>query len=106
MSVGELADHAQDLARRRLLFQRLFVSLEQPHVLNGDHSLVGEGLKERDLLVAERQDLGAADPDRPDRIAIAKQRHTQDRPITDSLCQIASGRIVTRLNEILDLDDP
>ena len=27
------------------------------------------------------------------------------RPITDSLCQIASDRIVSRFNEILDLDD-
>jgi hypothetical protein len=62
------ADDAQDLRRRRLLFEGLgnlrvsngegavlFLELsEQPHVLDGDHGLVGEGLHERDLLVGER----------------------------------------------------
>jgi hypothetical protein len=28
--------------------------LEQPHVLDGDHGLVGEGLEQRDVLVGER----------------------------------------------------
>ena len=31
--------------------------LEQPHVLDGDHRLVGEGLEQRDLLVGERPGL-------------------------------------------------
>src|SRR6266496_3907890 len=35
-------DHAQDLARRRLLLQRLFEFLEQPNVLNSDDCLIGE----------------------------------------------------------------
>ena len=50
MSVGELADDAQDLAGRGLLLQRLgevavaCVELrEQAHVLDGDHGLIGEG---------------------------------------------------------------
>ena len=52
-----LADHAQDLARRRLLLERLgeiaiarFELVEQTHVLDRDHRLVGEGLDQRDLL--------------------------------------------------------
>ena len=45
------ADDAQDLARRRLLLQGLgevavahLQLLEQPHILDGDDRLVGEGL--------------------------------------------------------------
>src|SRR5580765_6415253 len=45
-------DRAQNLARRWLLLQRLtegvianFKFLEQPHVLNGDHGLIGESLE-------------------------------------------------------------
>ena len=58
------ADDPQDLAGRRLLLERLgeiavarLELLEQAHVLDGDHRLVGEGLQERDLLVGERPDL-------------------------------------------------
>src|SRR5712691_1537725 len=50
------ADDAQDLGRRRLLFQRFgevsvadLELLEEPDVLDGDDRLVGEGLEEGDL---------------------------------------------------------
>ena len=36
-------DDTQDFTRRRLLLQRLLEFLEQPHVLDGDHRLIGEG---------------------------------------------------------------
>ena len=50
LNIGRRAgDHAQDFTRRRLLFQRLGEFLEQPHVLDGDHGLVGEGLQKLDL---------------------------------------------------------
>jgi hypothetical protein len=49
--------------------------LEQPHVLNGDDRLVGEGLDERGLLVGERLDLAAVDCDRADETPILDQRH-------------------------------
>ena len=42
-------DDAQDLARRRLLLQRLFEFLEQPHIFDGDHGLIGEGFEKFDL---------------------------------------------------------
>ena len=42
-------NHAKDFARGSLLFQRFFEFLEQPHVLDGDDSLVGEGFKQFDL---------------------------------------------------------
>ena len=40
---------------------------EQPHVLDRDHRLVGEGLEQLDLLVGEGTDLGAPHNDRTDR---------------------------------------
>ena len=52
-------DDAQDFARRRLLLQRLLEFLEQPHVLDGDHGLVGEGFKQLDLRRSEGAHLGA-----------------------------------------------
>ena len=68
MSVGDAAMTRSIVAGRGLLLQRLgqlavarLHLLEQPHVLDGDHRLVGEGLEQLDLLVAERAHLGAAD---------------------------------------------
>ena len=46
------ADHVQHLGCRGLLLQRLLGLVEQPHVLDRDHRLVGEGLQQLDLLVA------------------------------------------------------
>src|SRR5262252_7901402 len=37
-----LADHPKDLARSRLLLQRLLRFVEQPHILDGDDRLVGK----------------------------------------------------------------
>ena len=55
LRVGDrAADHLQDLAGRRLLLERLLRLVEQPHVLDRDHRLVGEGLQQLDLLLAER----------------------------------------------------
>ena len=55
-------------ARRRLMLQRLAQLrvalaelLEQPHVLDGDHRLVGEGFEQIDLPVGERLDDFAAE---------------------------------------------
>ncbi len=62
-SVGDSTDHAQDLARRRLLLERLgqvavarLQLVEQAHVLDRDHRLVGERRHQLDLLVRERLD--------------------------------------------------
>jgi hypothetical protein len=52
-----LADHAQDFARSRLLFQCFFRLVEQSGVLDGYYGLVGEGLEEVDLFVCEWLDL-------------------------------------------------
>ena len=75
------ADDAEHLGGRRLMLQRLAqfrVALldffEQPHVLDGDHRLIGEGFKQIDLPVGERTDFLAANIDRPDRNTLAQQR--------------------------------
>ena len=43
-------DHLQDVGRRGLPLQRLLRLVEQPHVLDGDHGLVGEGLQQLDVM--------------------------------------------------------
>ena len=62
------ADDAEHLGGRRLMLQRLAQFrvalaefLEQAHVLDGDHGLVGEGLEERDLLVRRKAELRVAE---------------------------------------------
>src|SRR5215216_3306304 len=52
-------DDAQDLARRRLLFEGLLEFLEQPNVLYCDDALVCKGFKQFDLRRSERAHLGA-----------------------------------------------
>ena len=52
-------DDAQDFTRRGLLLQRLLEFLEQPHVLDGDHRLVGKGFEQLDLRRGEGAHLDA-----------------------------------------------
>ena len=61
-SVGEDAITLEDVAASGLVGQRLrevaglrLHLLEQPDIPDGDHGLVGEGLEQCDLLVAERR---------------------------------------------------
>ena len=68
-------DHAQDLARRGLLFQGLgevaiagFQFLEQAYVLDGDHGLVGEGLQQANLPLGEFARHGAYHHDGADHL--------------------------------------
>ena len=49
------ADHLQHLGRRGLPLERLLGLVEQAHVLDRDHRLVGEGREQLDLLVGERR---------------------------------------------------
>ena len=60
---GERLMTLEHIARRGLLLERLLQLrsprlhlLEQPHILDRDHRLVGEGLDELDLLIGERPD--------------------------------------------------
>ena len=90
LGVGDrVADHAQDFRRGLLLLQRLFDVararlhlVEQAGVLDRDHRLIGESLQERDLTFGERRDFGAAEPDDADGLAVAHQRHRENRSPT------------------------
>ena len=54
--------------------------VEQPHVLDRDHRLVGEGREQLDLLVGERLNLGAGQMTiTPIGVPSRKQRHADDR---------------------------
>ena len=72
-----LTDFAErfELAHRACQFVGSLIQFfEQPHVLDGDHGLVGEGLEKSDLLVGERSDFRAANVDHSDRNTFAQQR--------------------------------
>jgi len=46
--------------------------LEQSHVLDGNHGLIGEGLQQSDLLVSERTGLDSKNYNRADRKTFAQ----------------------------------
>src|SRR5262245_22937333 len=52
---------AQDFTSRSLLFQRFLELLEQTHILNRDHGLIGEGFKKLNLSLCERTDFLSTD---------------------------------------------
>src|SRR6266567_1028347 len=107
------ADDTQDLTRRRLLIERLgevavtsFQLVEEAHVLDGDHGLVGEGLEELDLALRERP-FGLRHDNGADRLALAQHWHDQQRLIALGDRQLTRrdghGGIVVHA---LDVDDP
>ena len=59
ISVGELAMTPKISLVAVCCSKRLFEFLEQPHVLDGDHRLVGEGFEQFDLRRGEGAHLGA-----------------------------------------------
>ena len=69
----QLGDRAGQLGRARLHL------LEQPRVLDGDDGLVGEGLDKLDLTLAVRLHARAIQDDHAGCLAVAQQRHPQDR---------------------------
>jgi hypothetical protein len=75
-------DDLQHLRGCCLLLQRLaqiatvFLNVvEEPHVLDRDHSLVGKGLEQLRLSPGEGTGGGSCDRNRPDRLALAEHRH-------------------------------
>jgi hypothetical protein len=81
-------DHLQHVGCRGLLLQRVgeiaracLHLVEQPHVLDRDHRLIGEGLQEFDLSLVERTRLGASDHQSALDPVVAQQRHADDGTI-------------------------
>ena len=86
------ADDLQHLRGRGLLLQRLgqfararLHLIEQPHVLDRDHRLVGERLDQLDLLVRERTHCGAREHNRADHTAFAHERDSEHSAIATNL---------------------
>ena len=71
------ADHLEQLAGRRLPLERLLGLVEQAHVLDRDHRLVGEGLEQLDVPVGERSGLVRGDGDGPNELPIAEHRNRE-----------------------------
>ncbi len=85
---GRAGDHAQNLARRRLLLEGLgevaVASLELPEqadVLDGDDGLIGEGLQQLDLAVGEGPGRRSRHRDGADRLTLSDHRHRQHAPV-------------------------
>src|SRR5262249_29710873 len=86
-----LADHAQDLARGRLLLQGLgqiavahLQLFEEAGVLDGDDGLVGEGLEERNLRIGETASFESAHPYAPDGMAFTQHWHREGASAAES----------------------
>src|SRR5262245_9834168 len=61
----------REVARARLHL------VEQPHVLDSDHRLVGESLDQLNLLLSERVNLGTRQEHCADRVSVAQQRYAE-----------------------------
>src|SRR5262249_18770964 len=81
---GRTRDNAKHLGRRRLLLQRLgelararLHLVEQPHVLDRDHRLVGEGGQQVDLLIGECADGKSSKSEYAYQRSLSHERNTQ-----------------------------
>src|SRR5262249_896825 len=77
-----LADDAQNVTGGSLLVERRgqvtvtrLEFLEQPHVFDRDHGLVGEGLEEGDVMSSEATSFAASHRYRPDGPVVTEHRH-------------------------------
>src|SRR6516165_3734927 len=100
------ADDAQHLCGSGLLLKRLgersrarLYLVEQPHVLDSDDGLVGEGLDQLDLLVGERLYGIARESDHPDRGSLAHQRYAEQGAPADFL---RGGELIVRIGLGID----
>ncbi len=101
------ADHLQHLGRGGLLLQRLLGLVEQPHVLDRDHRLVGEGLEQPDVLFGEGPHLGASHQDRAEGASFAHQRHRKSGAMTILAREfLPEPKLLSRVLQIRDVHRP
>ena len=72
--------------------------IEQPHVLDGDRRLVGEGGHQLDLLVRERANLQARQCQEADRDALAQHRHPERSTKAAQPLRLGEGEVRIRLH--------
>ena len=70
----------QILQRFRQFARARFRTFKQPRILDRDHSLVGEGGHQLDLLVGERSYVCPRQGEHADRDAFPQHRNRQHRP--------------------------
>src|SRR6185369_1955307 len=90
----------------RLAFERLPGLVEEPHVLDRDYGLVGEGLHETDLSRREGAHFIAQHRDHANRFALAQQGYVQHRTEPVPRLDVAYVGVFgfDQRNEILDVD--
>ena len=93
-------DDTQHLRGRGLLFQRLgeiagagLHLVEQPHVLDRDHRLVGEGGEQLDLLISERLNVEPRRHQDADELPVAQQRHAQHSAVLFHAACLQQGQL-------------
>ena len=87
---------------RQLAVPRLEL-LEQPHVLDGDHGLGGERLRQLDLLGREGFDLAPPHVNDANGAAFTQERRGQHCPSWETFQRVGKFRFGQRL-EVLDVD--
>jgi hypothetical protein len=91
------------LERPRQLAAANLQFLEQARVLDHDDRLRREGLEDSNLLLGEREDLGAAKLDYPHRHALSQQRNGHDGAMSKAPRESAHRRELVHL--VLEIDD-
>ncbi len=75
--LSDLAERSQLLDRARELAGALVQRLEQAHVVDGDHGLIGESRDERDLALVEGPHFASVDRDLADTLVVPHHRHEE-----------------------------
>jgi len=82
LDVGRRAgNNTEDFTGSSLLLQRFLKFLEQTDIFNRDHSLIGEGFQQSDLLFCKRTEFKSAKVDDTHRSAFAYQWNSQNRSV-------------------------
>ena len=109
---GRSGNGAQDGPGRGLLFEcfaQFAVAglnlLEQPHILDGDHRLVGEDGEQLDLLLGERPHFKTANDEGANSLLLAQQWHCKYGPVTEPFChRLARRKLVRGGGEIVHMN--
>src|SRR5262249_5347680 len=109
---GGATDDLEHFTCHRLLLQcfsqvtiALLQFLEQPHILDGDDRLVGEGFEELDLLIRERPDRLSPDNDHSNGDTFPEHRNSEYGPETADFLSLRPLIIGVRQN-IVNMNRP
>src|SRR5215471_18402146 len=101
---GRRTDYFKHFRGRRLLLQRLgkvartrLHLIEQPRVLNRDHSLVGKSGDQLYLLVGKGVHFIAGEYEDTDRRSLAQEGYAKDGSVPK--CLLVTGRLVFRIGQ-------